>query len=130
VLCRDQSHYRQVAIIGYGKLDGVKKRDEGVVVPCDYYPLNRTDGVSFFDFYAYTFVDKSVGIQYKSVFLRGAQKTVTINRVNGNLVRAQRARTLKGSVRDFGGGFGYEYDESEIVATLDEARTIDVNVRT
>ena len=118
----------EVSVIGYGKVGGAKRRDEGSPNVTKYFPLNRSD-TSLLDLYTFTYLEDSIGVDQRSLFLRGAQRTVTINRVSGKLVLAQRARTLKGSARNFGAGFGYEYLESEIVATLDETRTVDVNVR-
>ena len=52
---------------------------------------------------------------------------MTVNRIGGNPIVVQRARTLKGALRRFGAELGYAYLESEVVATLDEMRTVDVN---
>src|SRR6187549_1261302 len=71
----------QVAVIGYGKVKGLKRRDDGTIEPADYYPLVRADQTKF-DLYAYTFVDKAVGVINKALFLRGAQRTVNVNRVS------------------------------------------------
>jgi hypothetical protein len=72
-------------------------------------------------------VDKSFGINLRSFFLRGPQNAGTVNRIGGNPIVVQRARTLKGAIRKFGTGLGYAYLESEVVVTLDEMRTVDVN---
>jgi hypothetical protein len=119
----------EVSVIAYGKKDGIKRRDLGRTDPADYYPLLRLDG-SKFDLYVYTLADKSMfGSQQRGLFLRGPQKSVVVDRQNGELVTAQRARTLKGRIQTIGIGLGYSYLEDEIVVRLDEVRTVDVNVR-
>lgn len=117
-----------VAVIGYGKQDGMKRRDLGEKITADYYPLAQLSG-AVFDLYAYTFVDKSIGVQQSALFLRGPQKTVTVDRNFANPVFAQRAKVLKGVRRIFGAGLGYGYVENDIVVTLNQTRTIDANVR-
>jgi hypothetical protein len=118
----------EISVIGYGKIDGAKRRELGSVLGADYYPLDRADA-SKFELYAFTVLNKEIGVDMRSLFLRGPQKTVTVDMLSGNPVTAQRARTLKGSRRELGIGLGYSYRESEIVVRLDEQRTIDVNVR-
>jgi hypothetical protein len=118
----------ELAIISYGKEKGLKRRDSGSVEMLDYYPLLRLDG-SNFDLYTNTELDKSVGVFQESLFLRGLQKTVTVRKTNGVPVTAQRAKSLKGSLRRLGIGLGYSYLETEILVRFDETRTVDANVR-
>ena len=118
----------ELAVISYGKEKGLKRRDSGAVMTTDYYSLLRLDD-SIFELYTFTTLDKTLGVYQESLFMRGAQKAVTVNRLNGVPLVVQRAKTLKGSQRTLGVGLGYGYLEKEILAKFDETRTVDANVR-
>ena len=62
---------KEVTVIGYGKI-----RDEAArfrLFTTEYFPLQQLDN-KVFDFYGYMYVDKSVGIDMRSLFLRGPQR--------------------------------------------------------
>jgi hypothetical protein len=117
-----------LGIIGYGKLNGVKRRDLGSITNSDYYTFDQAAG-SVFDLYVRVLEDKGLGVTQQSLFLRGTQKTVTIDRINDFPITAQRARVLKGTQRILGIGLGEAYFENQIAVTLNATRTIDANVR-
>jgi hypothetical protein len=58
---------------------------------------------------------------------RGALANVTISGSPGAYVRELHAKTLAGTYRHFGEGFGTDYNEQRLTLVLDETRTIFAN---
>lgn len=115
-------------LVTYGKVGRIKTREAEAERIAHYF--NGALGVTgpLLDIYSYAEKQEEPIQTRESLFLRGYQKSLQVSSDQGNPVKKQRAKFLKGSSRVFLGDTSASYIERELSLAFDRDRTLEVNI--